>query len=95
MMRIQTRARRRAIIWLGLCWAVSGLATTSKGDFFSVTNLVTNDQTVNSGQTTDTFLKNPWGISHSASSPFWVLRQRNGCDDALSGQSDDQRDVPR
>jgi uncharacterized protein (TIGR03118 family) len=39
---------------------------------FSVTNLVTNDQTVNSALITDPFLKNAWGISHSTGSPFWV-----------------------
>lgn len=39
---------------------------------FTVTNLVTDDQAVNPAQITDPFLKNAWGISHSASSPFWV-----------------------
>jgi uncharacterized protein (TIGR03118 family) len=47
-------------------------AAPSKGDFVTVTNLVTDDQTANPAQITDPFLKNAWGISHSASSPFWV-----------------------
>jgi uncharacterized protein (TIGR03118 family) len=38
----------------------------------TVLNLVTDDQKVNSAQTTDTFLQNAWGISHSTGSPFWV-----------------------
>ncbi len=53
-------------------------ATTSKGDLFSVTNLVTDDQAVNPAQITDTFLTNPWGISHSAGSPFWVSDNGTG-----------------
>jgi uncharacterized protein (TIGR03118 family) len=50
----------------------------SKGDFISVTNLVTDDQSVNSAQITDPFLKNPWGISHSAGSAFWVSDNGTG-----------------
>src|SRR5690349_7335734 len=38
----------------------------------TVTNLVTDDQSANPAQITDPFLKNAWGISHSAASPFWV-----------------------
>jgi uncharacterized protein (TIGR03118 family) len=45
---------------------------------FTVTNLVTDDQTVNSAQTTDTSLKNAWGISASPSSPFWVSDNGTG-----------------
>ena len=65
-------------IRLGLCWAMAGFATPSKGDLFSVTNLVTDDQAVNPAQITDPFLKNPWGISHSAGSPFWVSDNGTG-----------------
>jgi uncharacterized protein (TIGR03118 family) len=54
------------------------LATTSRGDFISITNLVTDDQSVNSAQITDTSLKNPWGISHSTGSPFWVSDNGTG-----------------
>lgn len=39
---------------------------------FSVTNLVTDDQTVNAAQITDSGLKNAWGISYGPTSPFWV-----------------------
>jgi len=49
-----------------------GSANTARGDVISVTNLVTDDQAVNSAQITDPFLKNAWGISHSTGSPFWV-----------------------
>jgi hypothetical protein len=72
MMCVRIRALRSAIIRLGLCLVLLGLAATSKADVFSVTNLVTDDQAVNAAQITDTFLKNAWGISHSTGSPFWV-----------------------
>jgi uncharacterized protein (TIGR03118 family) len=39
---------------------------------------VTNDQTVNSAQITDPFLKNAWGISRSAGSPLWVSDNATG-----------------
>src|SRR5438477_8278549 len=72
MIRVRSRGFRSAIIWLGLCSAILGFAKTAKGDVISVTNLVTDEQAVNSAQITDPFLKNPWGLSHSAGSPFWV-----------------------
>src|SRR5436190_1944045 len=75
---VRIRARRSIILRLGLCWAIAGFATTSKGDFISVTNLVTDDQSVNPAQITDPFLKNPWGIARSASSPFWVSDNGTG-----------------
>jgi uncharacterized protein (TIGR03118 family) len=49
-----------------------GSTNTARADFISVTNLVTDDQTVNAAQITDPFLLNAWGISHSTGSPFWV-----------------------
>src|SRR5262245_40996078 len=78
MMCLRIRRCRSAIRWLGLCWAISAFASTSKGDVFSVTNLVTDDQAVNSAQITDTSLKNAWGISHSAGSAFWVSDNGTG-----------------
>src|SRR4051794_4941482 len=75
---VRTRAFRIAIVRLSLCWAVAGMVTTSRGDFITVTNLVTDDQAANPAQITDPFLKNPWGISHSAGSPFWVSDNGTG-----------------
>jgi len=46
--------------------------------FFSTTNLVTNDQLAHPAQITDPALVNPWGISHSGSSPFWVSDNGTG-----------------
>ena len=44
----------------------------------AVTNLITDDQSVNPAQVTDPNLKNPWGISHSGTSPFWVSDNSSG-----------------
>lgn len=78
MMCDRIRGCRSAIIRLGLCWAILGFVTTSKANSISVTNLVTNDQAANPAQITDTFLKNAWGISHSAGGPFWVSDNGTG-----------------
>jgi len=50
------------------CWSPPAAAAP----LFDQTNLVTNDQTANPAQITDPNLVNPWGISQSAGSPFWV-----------------------
>ena len=44
----------------------------AQADLFKVTNLVTDDQTVNKAQITDANLKNPWGVSFLPGGPFWV-----------------------
>jgi len=48
------------------------LAIPSWATTFTVTNLVTDDQTAHTAQITDSGLKNAWGISYSPTSPFWV-----------------------
>jgi len=66
-------SRSTRIIWsctslmLLLLWALPGNAT-----LFSVTNLVTDDQTVNAAQITDPHLVNAWGVTYAPTSPFWV-----------------------
>jgi conserved hypothetical protein TIGR03118 len=55
-----------------------GFANAARGEVISVTNLVTDDQAINSAQITDPFLKNAWGISHSTGSPFWVSDNGTG-----------------
>ena len=49
-----------------------GPSAPAGAESFDVTNLVTDDQSVNAAQLTDPHLKNAWGISHSSGSPFWV-----------------------
>jgi uncharacterized protein (TIGR03118 family) len=55
-----------------------GLSFPVDATLFTVTNLVTDDQTVNAAQITDPKLVNAWGISHSAGSPFWVSDNGTG-----------------
>lgn len=43
-----------------------------------VINLVTDDQSVNSAQTTDPDLVNAWGISYGPTGPFWVSDNGSG-----------------
>jgi uncharacterized protein (TIGR03118 family) len=45
---------------------------------FNQTNLVTDDNTANPAQITDPALKNAWGMSFGASSPFWVSANGSG-----------------
>jgi len=45
---------------------------------FTVTNLVTDDQSVNAAKINDPSLVNAWGMSHSAGSPFWVSDNGTG-----------------
>jgi uncharacterized protein (TIGR03118 family) len=64
---------------LGLV-AVSVLASPlpTQATSFGVTNLVTDDQTINNAQIADPSLVNAWGISYSPASPFWVSANGTG-----------------
>ena len=55
-----------------------GLSFPADATLFNLANLVTDDQTINHAQITDPKLINAWGISHSASSPFWVSDNGTG-----------------
>src|SRR5262245_59711732 len=77
MTRAEIGRWSRVTICVGLYWALV-CANTSSAAVVTVTNLVTDDQGANSAQTTDPFLQNAWGISHSAGSPFWVSDNRTG-----------------
>jgi uncharacterized protein (TIGR03118 family) len=66
-------------------WALLGAAVLLIGSPFSalagpiaVTNLVTDDQTVNAAQITDSNLVNAWGISFGPATPFWVSDNGKG-----------------
>jgi uncharacterized protein (TIGR03118 family) len=79
MRSVRIRECAIAVLRLGLCCAaLSGSAATSRGDFISVTNLVTDNQAAHPAQITDSFLKNAWGVSHSTGSPFWVSDNGTG-----------------
>jgi uncharacterized protein (TIGR03118 family) len=63
-------------------WPVAAMLVMAAGQAgatdFSVTNLVTNDQTANAAQIADPNLVNAWGISFAAGSPFWVSDNGSG-----------------
>lgn len=60
------------IVWLGFgLFALT--ASSAWAGFYSQTNLVSDLPGL--AQFTDPNLKNPWGISHSATSPFWISDQ--------------------
>jgi uncharacterized protein (TIGR03118 family) len=61
-----------ALIALGLMLTVGPAAAPARGGSFKATNLITDDQTVNQAQITDSSLKNAWGVSFGANTAFWV-----------------------
>src|SRR5437867_1370975 len=70
-MSILVRSSRVALA--GLIWTLLlGLGAPAGAVSFDVTNLVTDDQSVNAAQITDANLKNAWGVSYSPTGPFWV-----------------------
>jgi uncharacterized protein (TIGR03118 family) len=68
---------RKSVVQAALFTALIVNAVPSQAQF-SVTNLVTDDQSVNTASITDAHLQNAWGISSSASSPFWVSANATG-----------------
>jgi uncharacterized protein (TIGR03118 family) len=64
-----------------ILWALLALLAApvlAQAGAFTVTNLVTDDQSANAAQITDTALVNAWGISLSSTSPFWVSDNGTG-----------------
>jgi len=57
---------------------VLALQVHARAGTFSVTNLVTDDKTAHDAILEDKALKNAWGVSHSAGSPFWVSDNGTG-----------------
>ncbi len=53
-------------------------ATPANAGRYSVTNLVTDNQAINSAKITDPNLVNAWGISSSSTSPFWISDNGRG-----------------
>src|SRR6266404_5014149 len=76
----QGHARRwPAALPLCLALAMLGGGARSVGaTSFTMTNLVTDDQTVNAALITDVNLVNAWGIASSPTSPFWVSDNGTG-----------------
>ncbi|AMV37940.1 TIGR03118 family protein [Planctomyces sp. SH-PL62] len=69
--------------WIGVAAALALAALTSgappaRADSLQVKNLVTDDPAVNPAVLTDPNLKNAWGLSATAASPFWVSANGTG-----------------
>ena len=64
-----------AMVALGGLALLASLPTAARAGYFQQTNLVTNNQSVTPANNTDPNLVNPWGISFSPTSPFWVSDQ--------------------
>ena len=64
-----------AMVALGGLALLASLPTAARAGFFQQTNLVTDNQSVTPAAHTDGNLVNPWGISFSPTSPFWVSDQ--------------------
>ena len=67
-----------ARVFLSGCLVIAGWNSAACADSFTVTNLVTNDQSANPAQITDPRLVNAWGISNSSTTPFWVSDNGTG-----------------
>jgi uncharacterized protein (TIGR03118 family) len=73
----------RSSALLGILSVLTGAPVAAQAGVFAVTNLVTDDQTVNTAQITDPALVNAWGISFPPAgtlplSPFWVSANGSG-----------------
>jgi uncharacterized protein (TIGR03118 family) len=64
-----------AMVALGGLALLASLPIAARADFFVQTNLVTDNQSITPANHTDPNLINPWGISFSSGSPFWVSDQ--------------------
>jgi uncharacterized protein (TIGR03118 family) len=69
---------RKNMAVLAVVLTISGLAVPARAETFSVTNLVTNDQSAHPAKITDPRMVNAWGISSSSTSPFWVSDNGTG-----------------
>jgi uncharacterized protein (TIGR03118 family) len=71
---------RSPLLTLALIALVSGTAAlpARASTLFAVTNLVTDDQSAHAAQIEDPDLVNPWGVSYSPTSPFWVSDNGTG-----------------
>jgi hypothetical protein len=79
MARHRLRTWSASAIALGVCVILTlGSVATARADAVVVTNLVTDDQSVDPARLTDSQLVNAWGISASFTGPFWVSNNGTG-----------------
>lgn len=72
--------RRRILAAAAACCAAFSSASlaTVRADFFVPKNLVSDDAAINPAALVDPKLKNAWGVSATATSPFWVSDNATG-----------------
>ena len=74
----QTRSRLPSVT-AGVAFSLLSILSIPAGAVsFTQTNLVTDDQTANPAQITDSGLKNAWGMSFAPTGPFWVSENGSG-----------------
>ena len=66
-----SNARNTTAAWAAAVTLLAA-ALPAQAQSFQVVNLVTDNQAAHPAQITDAGLVNAWGISNSATSPFWV-----------------------
>jgi hypothetical protein len=74
------KCSRPIMMSVGVCTVVTlgTVAQAQAGATFSVTNLITDNQSVNPAQITDPNLVNPWGVSFGPTTPIWVSNGGTG-----------------
>ncbi len=80
MARFRVFCSRATAMSVGVCMVVvlGIVAPAHAGPTFSVTNLITNNQSDNPAQITDPNLVNPWGVSFGPTTPLWVSNEGTG-----------------
>jgi uncharacterized protein (TIGR03118 family) len=73
----------------GLAFVLALSVPALAGDV-TVTNLITNNQSVNPAQITDPNLVNPWGVSFGPTTPLWVSNEGKGVASLYSITNSDQ-----
>ncbi len=91
--RIEMNMNFRLFIWGAIALhLLSGAVVNAQLLPYGQTNLVTDSQAANPAVITDASLVNPWGVSFSPSSPFWV--SNNGTGTATLYRVDPLTNVP-
>ena len=75
---------------VGMAVVLGIVAPAQAGPTFSVTNLITNNQSDNPAQITDPNLVNPWGVSFGPTTPLWVSNEGTGVASLYSITASDQ-----
>jgi uncharacterized protein (TIGR03118 family) len=75
---------------VGMAVVLGIVAPAQAGPTFSVTNLITNNQSDNPAQISDPNLVNPWGVSFGPTTPLWVSNEGTGVASLYSISTSDQ-----